>query len=306
MAITYTDLLGLKLSTDFDDALNFNFRKIDSLGQVFDVAADGTVVIRSQGGIVFEPNSPDLGGESSGSSIDFGSSSITGLTLEWDNVTDKTANTLPDLDTYIDAHATIVAHQAHVDATAAVHGITGSFVGDTDAQTLTNKTISALTNTLSDISDSSIAAAAAIAGSKIDPQFTDYVSSTLGLRISSTWDITITGAASGQTADLTFKMPPDYGTSGMVLESDGAGGMSWTAISGLTAPVVFTWAQADPDTKVLSHALSTTQVGILIYDENGETIIVDTEDRTDADNVTLTRQGSATGDWTVIIQSLAT
>jgi hypothetical protein len=305
MAITYTDLLGLKLSTDFDDALNFNFRKLDTLGSAYDVTADGNLVIRSQVGITFEANSPDLGGSSSGGDIDFGGSSITGLTLTWDNVTDKTANTLPDLDTFIDSYATIVAHQAHVDATSAVHGILGNFVGDTDTQTLTNKTLSASTNTLSDITDSSIDAAAAIAGSKIDPTFTAVVSSTLGLRMSSTYNTTLVGAASGQTADLTFYLPPNYGTSGQILQTDGSGATSWESVSGITPPVTFTWAQAAADTLAFNHALGTTKVSIDIYDENGVTIEVDSETRTDADNVTLTRLGSPTGDWTVIVTSIS-
>jgi hypothetical protein len=44
---------------------------------------------------------------------------------------------------------------AHVNATSGVHGATGNVVGATDAQTLTNKTISADSNTLSGIAASS-------------------------------------------------------------------------------------------------------------------------------------------------------
>jgi hypothetical protein len=44
---------------------------------------------------------------------------------------------------------------AHVNASSAVHGVTGSVVGTTDTQTLTSKTISADTNTLSGVAASS-------------------------------------------------------------------------------------------------------------------------------------------------------
>lgn len=81
------------------------------------------------------------------------------------------------------AHVTgaVVAHQvtardldepnAHVNASSAVHGLAGSVVGTTDAQTLTNKTISGSANTVSNVSQASVtnltsdlAAKAALAG----------------------------------------------------------------------------------------------------------------------------------------------
>jgi hypothetical protein len=54
--------------------------------------------------------------------------------------------------------------QAHINASAAVHGLAGTVVGTTDAQTLTNKVISGASNTLSNIASASITG---LDGSKI-------------------------------------------------------------------------------------------------------------------------------------------
>jgi hypothetical protein len=48
---------------------------------------------------------------------------------------------------------------AHVNATSDVHGVTGSLVGTTDSQTLTNKTISTSTNDVSGLTPDNLAAA---------------------------------------------------------------------------------------------------------------------------------------------------
>ena len=61
-------------------------------------------------------------------------------------------------------HANI---DTHIAATSAVHGVAGSVVGTSDSQALTNKTIDADLNTLSNIENADIKAAAAIARTKL-------------------------------------------------------------------------------------------------------------------------------------------
>jgi hypothetical protein len=69
---------------------------------------------------------------------------------------------------------------AHVNASAAVHGLTGSVVGTTDTQTITNKTISGASNTFSNIAQSAVAnlvsdlAAKAPLSITINPQVASY------------------------------------------------------------------------------------------------------------------------------------
>lgn len=65
-----------------------------------------------------------------------------------------------------------------------------------------------------------------------------------------------------------------------------------------------TWTVADGNSKTVTHNLNTREVSVTIYDENYETVYVDTETRTTVNAVDLVRVGTASGTWTVIIKQL--
>ena len=81
---------------------------------------------------------------------------------------------LAELQTDIDTRATSSDLTTHTSATAA-HGVSGAVVGTTDAQSLTNKTIDADLNTITNIEDADIKAGAAIARAKLSSGTADHV-----------------------------------------------------------------------------------------------------------------------------------
>lgn len=68
----------------------------------------------------------------------------------------------------INAKADGSALTSHTSASSGVHGVTGSVVGTSDSQTLTNKTIDADNNTISNIANANIKAAAGINLNKLE------------------------------------------------------------------------------------------------------------------------------------------
>jgi len=79
------------------------------------------------------------------------------------NVTVNSGITIDGRDISADA----ALNDAHIAASGNVHGITGSVVGTSDSQTLTNKTIVATSNTITALADANVDAAAAITRSKL-------------------------------------------------------------------------------------------------------------------------------------------
>lgn len=71
------------------------------------------------------------------------------------------------IQTQLDSKASNASLTAHTGASTGVHGVVGSVVGTSDSQTLTNKVIDADSNTISNIENADIKAAAAIALNKL-------------------------------------------------------------------------------------------------------------------------------------------
>jgi len=79
-----------------------------------------------------------------------------------------------------------------------------------------------------------------------------------------------------------------------------------SAIAALATPSFKdTWLNATGVTKVINHALNSTDVIVQIFDiATGETITIDTIERTDADNVTVTASEAPGVSWRVLILAI--
>lgn len=94
-----------------------------------------------------------------------------------------------------------------------------------------------------------------------------------------------------------------YDTSGAVLAKTTAQDIADLAAGHPVSVHKDTWATADTATKAITHSLGTTDVLVQVFDSaTGETIIVDTVDRTDANTVTVTAsEAPPAGNWRVLI-----
>lgn len=91
------------------------------------------------------------------------------------------------------------------------------------------------------------------------------------------------------------------GSNGQVLKVVG-GAVTWSDDSGSNT-FKADWITADGTSKTINHALGTSDVMVQIYDKaNGETIEIDSVDRTDANNVTVTASVAPNASaWRVLI-----
>ena len=113
------------------------------------------------------------------------------------------------IQTQLDAKADDADLTTHTGASSGVHGVTGSVVGTTDTQTLTNKTIDADSNTITNIENADIKVGAAIDAAKIadgsvsstEFQYLDGVTSAIQTQLNAKADdadlTTHTGASTG-------------------------------------------------------------------------------------------------------------
>lgn len=108
-------------------------------------------------------------------------------------------------------------------------------------------------------------------------------------------------------SSLSFTLPVDYGTTGQVLTSDGAGALSWTTASGGSGSKFSAdWLTAAGTSKTITHGLGTTDISnVLIFDTSAglpyEVIEVDSISIVDANNITLVSSEAPSVSWRVVI-----
>jgi hypothetical protein len=93
---------------------------------------------------------------------------LSGVALDSTTLGTFTGTTIPDSSTIKSAIQSLeTSHESHTGASSGVHGVAGSVVGTSDSQALTNKTIDADLNTISNIENADIKVGANIARSKL-------------------------------------------------------------------------------------------------------------------------------------------
>lgn len=113
---------------------------------------------------------------------------------------------------------------------------------------------------------------------------------------------TLTMGTAATTTDYSILMPSAQGAANTVLRNDGSGNLSWA--SGLEIYAT-NWEIADGATKAITHNLGTRDIIIQIYDENYETVHVDTITRGTTDTVTLVSSVTPSATWRVLILKVA-
>ena len=233
------------------------------------------------------------------------------------------------------------------DAVLTLPDITDTLVSLTATQTLTNKTISGLANTLTNLPLTSVQGilAAVSGGTGVNSTATYPLSGTIptdsstdtftnksisgstntltgiSLTASVTGTLPIANGGTGAaTALASFDALSPLTTAGDLLYYNGthnarlgvgstgyiltvvAGEPAWAA-PGTSGTYAATWTTGEGASFEFNHNLGTTDVGVVIYDiATGATIGVDSEVRTDANNVTLTASSAPpAGSWRVLI-----
>jgi hypothetical protein len=208
MTTTLTPNLKLRIDSKLTSNAKYNLQRIDLLGATFLVDSTNTLNIRSQTNIVIDPNSPDLGGSGQGNiTIGDPNRKVLALTIHADelllngafNLKDQASGSTgklglvykSDINGSLDNSARVLNIDVDGASRNLVLGGNLSLIGNslilnvtgpTDVilpqsgtlstlagvETLTNKTIDADQNTLSNISNNEIKSAAGIEYSKLN------------------------------------------------------------------------------------------------------------------------------------------
>lgn len=114
-----------------------------------------------------------------------------------------------------------------IDSSNTVTGLTDASISSTAAIAYTKLSLTG------SVVNADISSSAAIAGSKINPDFgNQIVRTTNKLEVAKGGFSTTIEAASGLAANTVLLLPPDNGTSGQVLQTDGSGQLAWATAVG--------------------------------------------------------------------------
>lgn len=121
-------------------------------------------------------------------------------------------------------------------------------------------------------------------------------------------DLTVKGGGSlsFQTiASTAWILPPNNGTNGQLLQTDGAGTLTWvtSAASSTVQSYTTTWLQADGATKVVTHGLNSQDIAVFIRElSSNEYVSIDTIIPIGTNSVQLTASESPdSSNWKVYV-----
>lgn len=323
MATTLTRNLKLRLNSNLTADAKYNLERIDTLGSTFIVDSTDTLRIRSRTNILIEPDSADLGGNSTGGAVSIGSpgqalesvaiysgafslsaplglidSSDGGtksLFLKYKSDLTGAVDTASDRSLLFDLNG--ADRNIILDGNFELSGgsLTLTLAGDTSL-------LLPLSGTL-----------ATLAGAEVFTNKTINGNSNTLLVLANSQLSGITPIANGGTGAstasqaLTNLLPDQTGNANKVLKTDGTTA-SWEIVSGGGGGSVVTaetlWVNADGTTKVVVHNLDSENIDISIIDLDDNSLIgVSSVVVTDANTVTLTSSEAPSTTWKIVIQA---
>lgn len=266
---TLTRYLRLKIRTDLSQQASVNLARLDALGNSFNVGETDDLTINSRGNVVLKPEATAVGGSGLGGEVHVGTS----------------------------AQPVAVKFFA---TSFAVEGGAGSLVTDEGMATLTNKSISGLSNLLSNIGYASLNLANSIKNSDIagDASIADSKLAT----ISSAGKVNFS-ALTGSPDGVVFPSYSGNGEKYLRLNSDGSS-LEWATVastgSGMETYKV-EWTSGSSIT--LNHNLGTSDVHVSVWDlSTGEPVYFDDVDRTTSVNsLTLSVPSDISPNYRVVL-----
>lgn len=340
MAFTLTPNLGLRLDTNLTANAKFNLQLLDTIGGILTVDSTGTTRLRAKLDLVVTADDASVGGSGTGGNVTFGSVAapltsfnVYATTLNFGTGVVPIVNggtgqstataafgalspltTKGDLLGFSTLNVRVPIGSNGQFLTADSTQSTGIRWGTPPATGITQLTgdvtalgpgVAVATITAGAIVDSMVNAAAAIQGTKVNPNFGAQTIQTTGsllLGANVLYLTGIRGAQSLQAANWTLTLPPNPGVAGYALVTDGNGTTSWSPSGGGSGGAASgTWSSGT--TFTFAHNLNSLDIQVSVYDLNTEANIeLDSIVRTDNNHVQLTASAAPTGSgWRVVV-----